>query len=165
MTNNQKERINTKRKFNIAIRVNGSEHQAISQAFDKSTYRTVAHFVRDLIMDGIEKLENPPLYTPAINKETSERLFKEINTLNKFVKHLDKIADDFKSINNDKIFQEIQDAMMFVYDAGHAMRLWAEFLKNDEKNRESILNIACVTLTLKEVNHLKKVVENRSEDE
>jgi hypothetical protein len=165
MTTNQKETISTKRKFNINSKANGSEFRIISSAFEKSDYNTFGHFVRDLLIQGAINLGKPTLYNPAINRETAIRLFEEMNNLNQTVKHLNKAATGYKKLNDEDRYQELKKAMLFVADIGHALRVWASFLRNDSKDRKSILNIAAVTLTSKEVNHLQKVVKQRSEGE
>ncbi len=165
MTNNQKENANTKRKFSINTKANSTEFRIISSAFDKSDYHTLGHFARDLMLQGAVNLGKPPLYTPAINRETAIRLFKEMNNLNQTVKHLNKAATGFKKLNDQERYQELKKAMLFVADIGHALRIWASFLKNNKKDRKSILNIAAVTLTIKEVEQLQKVVYQRTKDE
>ena len=165
MTNNKKENLNTKRKFSINTKANGAEYRLFLSAFEKSDYNTPGHFARDLVIKGSLQVGNPPLYNPAINRETATRLFKEMNNLNQTVKHLNKAATGFKKINDEDRYQELKKAMLFVADIGHALRVWASFLRNDDKDRKSILNIAAVTLTLKEVAHLQKVVKQRAKDE
>jgi hypothetical protein len=165
MTNNKKENLNTKRKFNINTKANGSEFRIISSAFEKSDYNTFGHFARDLLLDGAIKMGKPILYNPAINRETAFRLFEDMNNLNQTVKHLNKAATGFKKLNDEERYQELKKSMVFVADIGHGLRVWASFLRNNDKDRKSILNIAAVTLTLKEVNQLQKVVKQRVDDE
>lgn len=165
MTNNQKENTNTQRKFNINTKANGSEYRIFLSAFEKSDYNTVGHFARDLVIKGSIQMGKPSLYNPAINRETATRLFKEMNNLNQTVKHLNQAATGFKKLNDQERYQELKKAMLFVADIGHALRIWASFLKNNKKDRKSILNIAAVTLTIKEVEQLQKVVYQRTKDE
>lgn len=163
MTNNQKENLNTKRKFSINAKANGSEYRIFLSAFEKSDYNTLGHFARDLVIKGSIQIGKPSLYTPAINRETAIRLFKEMNNLNQTVKHLNKAATGFKKLNDEDRYQELKKAMSFVVDIGHALKIWASYLRNDDKDRKSILNIAAVTLNSKEVNHLQKVIKQRAE--
>ena len=155
----------TKRKFSINAKANGQEYRIFLSAYEKSDYNTPGHFARDLLLDGAIKQGKPTLYNPAINRETAIRLFEEMNNLNQTVKHLNKAATGFKKLSDEERYQELKKAMLFVADIGHALRIWASFLRNDDKDRKSILNIAAVTLSLKEVNQLQKVVKKRVEDE
>jgi len=165
MTNNKKENLNTKRKLSLNSKVNSTEFRIISSAFDKSDYNTLGHFARDLVLQGAVNYGKPPINNPAINRETATRLFKEMNNLNQTVKHLNKAATGFKKLNDEDRYQELKKAMLFVSDIGHALRIWASFLKNNKKDRKSILNIAAVTLTIKEVEQLQKVVKQRAKGE
>ena len=165
MTNNIKENFNTKRKFSINAKANGSEYRIFLSAYEKSDYNTPGHFARHLLIKGSIQMGKPSLYNPAINRETAIRLFEEMNNLNQTVKHLNKAATGFKKLSDEERYQELKQAMSFVADIGHALRIWASFLRNDDKDRKSILNIAAVTLTLKEVNQLQKVVKQRVDDE
>ena len=163
MTNCQKE--NTRRKFNINTKANGTEFRIISSAFEKSDYNTFGHFARDLLVDAAIKIGKPPLHTPAINRETATRLFKEMNNLNQLVKHLNKAATGFNKLNDEDRYQELRKAMLFVADIGHALRIWASFLRNNETDRKSILNIAAVTLTIKDVDQLHNLVKQKAKGE
>ncbi|MCP4253009.1 MAG: hypothetical protein GY775_06300 [Candidatus Scalindua sp.] len=164
MTNNEKENFNTKRKFSINAKANGPEYRIFLSAYEKSDYNTPGHFARDLLIKGSIQMGKPSLYNPAINRETAIRLFEEMNNLNQTVKHLNKAATGFKKLSDEERYQELKKAMSFVADIGHALRIWASFLRNDDKDRKSILNIAAVTLTLKEVNQLQKVVKQRVDE-
>ncbi|XQW86269.1 hypothetical protein ACOYR1_05955 [Thalassotalea piscium] len=165
MTNKIKENFNTKRKFSINAKANSSEYHIFLAAFEKSDYNTLGHFARDLVIKGSIQMGKPTLYNPAINRETAIRLFEDMNNLNQTVKHLNKSATGFKKLNEEERYQELKKAMLFVADIGHGLRVWASFLRNNDKDRKSILNIAAVTLSLKEVNQLQNVIKQRVDDE
>ncbi|CCQ10644.1 hypothetical protein SAMN05216262_103114 [Colwellia chukchiensis] len=141
------------RKSSLGTKMNQQEIALVNDAFYKSDYHTIGHFVRDVILDRVKNNQFVPPPLPVMNKEVATQLRSLHNSFSKLINHLDQaLLDQNVFLSNRDKEKYLVESMQLVHNTSQKINVWQYFLTNNFSS--SIQQIAFETLTIQQLQNL-----------